>query len=653
MGLKTVRVPAGMEPLFRRAEEVVGRFFDRRNDNPSAGTIEIFDSRYVLLRGASLSVEFFLLVRNLFGEGQGEAADSFTASLLYDLAHAVGRTDAQNFHARMGLEDPMARLSAGPVHFAHAGWAFVDIHPDSRPAPDDTCYLLYDHTYSFEADAWLAAGERPLCATCVMSAGYSSGWCEESFGLHLEAREIACRTLGDAHCRFIMAPPARVAGHIERYFAAHPDQKPAPSYFHTPDFFARKEVLEAFGRGDTDARMRTAAEKQLMAYARRLEATQALLNEKLWELEREVEERKRAEALYRNLVEQINDVVFAIDREGRFTYISPVIERISPFTVSDILGQPFQSFVHPDDLDGLIHSYGRTLAGHQEPFEFRIGRTGGEVRCVRTSSRAIVEDGVVVGVRGVMTDVTERKKAEAEREKLIAELEAKNRELERFTYTVSHDLKSPLVTIKGFLGLLRRDVAAAGRERMEEDMARIDEAADKMGRLLDELLELSRIGRMVNPPAPVKPAEVAREALALVEGQREARSVAVTIDAAMPVVRGDRMRLVQVYQNLLDNAVKFMGDQPEPRIEVGCRRDGDEPVFFVHDNGMGIDPAYHEKVFGLFERLEAGRGGTGIGLALVRRIVEIHGGRVWIESDGQGQGAAFCFTLPAGEGVGG
>ena len=125
----------------------------------------------------------------------------------------------------------------------------------------------------------------------------------------------------------------------------------------------------------------------------------------------------------------------------------------------------------------------------------------------------------------------------------------------------------------------------------------------------------------------------------------------MTIAPDLPPVTGDRLRLVEVYQNLIENAVKYMGDQPAPRVEVGTRHDAEtgETVFYVADNGMGIDPRYQRKVFGLFERLDAGTEGTGVGLALVTRIVEVHGGRVWVESEGRGKGSTFCFTLPVAD----
>src|SRR5713101_285120 len=242
-------------------------------------------------------------------------------------------------------------------------------------------------------------------------------------------------------------------------------------------------------------------------------------------------------------------------------------------------------------------------------------------------------------------EITERQRVEAELERLLAEQEARNAEMERFTYTVSHDLKSPLITICGFLGLLEQDALRGNAERMQTDIAYIHMAAATMQRLLDELLELSRIGRVVQPLTEIPLSVLAHEAVTLVGGQIAARGVQIHIAPDLPVVVGDRPRLLEVLQNLVDNAVKFMGTQPTPRIEIGCRQEEKETVYYVRDNGVGIEPRYHAKVFGLFERLEPEGDGTGIGLALVKRIIEVHGGRIWVESAGQGCGSTFCFTL--------
>jgi len=234
-----------------------------------------------------------------------------------------------------------------------------------------------------------------------------------------------------------------------------------------------------------------------------------------------------------------------------------------------------------------------------------------------------------------------------ERTNLVNELEGRNAELERFTYTVSHDLKSPLVTIRGFLGYLHHDAKTNDMTRFERDLTRIANAADRMQSLLNDLLELSRIGRIVNPPENIAFEKIVKETLEFIAGTIEESRAQVYIQDDLPVVYGDRLRLMEVVQNLISNAIKFRKDRSEPRIDIGTS--GSDPdgkaILFIRDNGIGIDPQYHERVFGLFNRLNPEIDGTGIGLALVRRIVEVHGGKVWVESQ-LGKGSTFFFTLP-------
>lgn len=235
-----------------------------------------------------------------------------------------------------------------------------------------------------------------------------------------------------------------------------------------------------------------------------------------------------------------------------------------------------------------------------------------------------------------------------ERKGLIAELENKNAELERFTYTVSHDLKSPLFTIRGFLGYLEQDALSGNLERVKADVQRITDATEKMQNLLNDLLELSRIGRLKNTSVMIPFEGLTREAVELVHGRIMERNVTVQIHMNLPAVFGDRPRLLEVLQNLIENAVKFMGPQKEPLIEIGQSGEDAErgmPIFYVRDNGIGISPEHFERIFGLFNKLDVKSDGTGIGLALVKRIVEVHGGRIWVESEA-GKGATFYFTLP-------
>lgn len=231
------------------------------------------------------------------------------------------------------------------------------------------------------------------------------------------------------------------------------------------------------------------------------------------------------------------------------------------------------------------------------------------------------------------------------------ELENKNRELENFTYTVSHDLKSPLITIQSYAGMIRQDIEAGRLENATGDLTRIEGAAAKMTELLDDLLELSRIGRLMNPALPIDMNRLVNEALKQLAGPIQHRQTEVVVQPELPVAWGDIIRIAEVMQNLLENAIKYMGDQTAPQIEIGVRGEGRENIFFVRDNGLGIDPLYHEKVFGLFNKLDPTSVGTGVGLALVKRIIEVHGGRVWVESEGTGRGACFCFTLPSAMGT--
>ncbi len=241
--------------------------------------------------------------------------------------------------------------------------------------------------------------------------------------------------------------------------------------------------------------------------------------------------------------------------------------------------------------------------------------------------------------------VSSRAEAKAGRETLIKELKDKNEELERFTYTVSHDLKSPLITIKGFLGALREDIAESNIKSVKQDIEHIDRAAVRMGRLLDELLKLSRVGRMDVPHEAVALNDLVKEVVGQLHGRLTERGADIKISNSLPSIQCDRTRVFEVFQNLIENAIKFMPSGITPKIEIGMRTTGEEQIFFVQDNGIGIEEQYHNKVFGLFERLDKQHEGTGIGLALVKRIVENHEGRIWIESEGANKGTTFCFTL--------
>lgn len=250
-------------------------------------------------------------------------------------------------------------------------------------------------------------------------------------------------------------------------------------------------------------------------------------------------------------------------------------------------------------------------------------------------------------------EIVERQQVEQERSDLLREVEAKNQELvtinqelERFNHTVSHDLKVPLITINGFLSLLRQDARSGEMERVEDDLRHIGTAVTKMSTMLDELLELSRAGRVVDEPQKCSLTEVAFNAAQVVQGPIRERDVKVEIDPEMPNVYGDAARLQEAFQNLINNAVKYMADQKEPRVQIGGQLEDGGARCWVRDNGKGIEPENHQKVFEIFERAGASEPGTGLGLALVRRIIDAHDGEIWVESDGAGKGSSFNIRLP-------
>ena len=367
----------------------------------------------------------------------------------------------------------------------------------------------------------------------------------------------------------------------------------------------------------------------------------------LYRRRRLLEALQASEARYANLLTLAPDAIF-VHTGGRITYANPATARmLGCADSSEVVGRHVLDFA-PQDL--------------RDQFAPRVdGRDEGSTALV-----VIRSDGVRLNLEAlgmtvdrpadpekpitrlvIARDVTERLRAEAEREALIHALEAKNAELERFAYTASHDLRSPLVTIGAYLNHVEEAAARGDASALRDDIDRIRRATLKMDLLLKDLLELSRIGHVMGPPENIPFEALAREAEALVHGRLVEKGIEVVIAAGLPVVRGDRVRLVEVVQNLLDNAAKFMGDQKHPRIEIGFREDSGETVFFVRDNGVGIEPRHQERVFGLFDKLDPRGEGTGVGLAIVKRVIERHHGRVWVESAGKLQGSSFCFTLGA------
>lgn len=382
-------------------------------------------------------------------------------------------------------------------------------------------------------------------------------------------------------------------------------------------------------------------------------------------------------------ISEIGHFIWDVNKDN-YNYISPGFARIHGVTVDEYLQQvgsieDDMAWVHEDDRERMLKIYRSPPEVQLElNEEYRIVRADGEIRWLREQNSGVIDASQQIRqFVGVIQDVTDQKTIEQdlresrdtlemlvqarthelastvnqlkqemeERAQVSRKLEDQNAELERFAYTVSHDLKAPLVTIKGFVGLLTRDIEDDDRDRVAHDLEKIDRAADTMDSLLNDLLELSRIGHIMGEPVICNLTEIAHQGAEALSGHREASRVEIIIED-MPSVSGDESRLREVYQNLIENAIKFIGEQTSPRIRIGATEKSGSVSCFVEDNGIGIAAEFHDQVFGLFERLNNDIPGTGIGLALVKRIVEVHNGKIHIQSDGPGHGSSIIFTLP-------
>jgi len=363
---------------------------------------------------------------------------------------------------------------------------------------------------------------------------------------------------------------------------------------------------------------------------------------------------RASEERYRLISQISSDYTFSteLDQEGNMylNWVAGAFKEMTGYTYEEYVASGgWMAHLHPDDIEQDARDSATLKANKPVITEVRTYNKDRELRWVRVYANPVwsEKEDRLIGIVGAVQDITERKQVEEEREALIHELENKNAELERFTYTVSHDLKSPLVTITGFLGFLEKDAMSGNIEGVKSSVNRIAGAAKKMQSLLSDLLELSRIGRLMNPPEDIPFSDIVHEAVDQVRGRLDDIDAIVEIQRDFPIIHGDQIRLVEVVQNLLENSIKYSTPSVRLRIEIGMDEPNEKkfPVFYVRDNGIGIEPQFHERIFGLFNKLDTQSEGTGIGLSLVKRIIEVHNGRIWVESE-KGKGATFYFSLP-------
>jgi PAS domain S-box-containing protein len=406
----------------------------------------------------------------------------------------------------------------------------------------------------------------------------------------------------------------------------------------------------------------------LLLFNRRLKT---VVGDKTASLEAEIIERKqteealrKSEEAYRTVANFTYDWEYWVAPDGGIRYISPSCERHTGYSAEQFRQDPglMAGITHPEDRN-LLASHLPVRQdipenSHKHHIDFRIFTSGGEERWFAHVCQPVYDDtGKYLGQRASNRDITERKLAEAEIHRLnmelelrvverTSQLEAANKELEAFCYSVSHDLRAPLRHIDGYVDLLVSRCRDGLSDKGLHYVDTIASSARQMGTLIDDLLQFSRTGRSEMHKESMDMNLVLKDALTPVQEGAAGRNIEWAI-AGLPSVRGDYALLRQVWANLLGNAVKYTRSREAARIEIGAREENGELVFVITDNGVGFDMQYVGKLFGVFQRLHSQEQfeGTGIGLATVQRIVNRHGGRVWAEGE-LNQGASFYFTLP-------
>ncbi len=601
--LDSVRVPEPFEPVFLAAQEYVKKYFQDKSENLARGTIEIGGQRYVLVRGASLSVDLFETIIERYKDAGREEAIEVARSFLFDIAHAIGKMDARCFHKRMGVKDPIEKLSAGPIHFAHAGWASVDIFPESRPSPDEDFFLLYDHPYSFESDAWISANKQPDFPVCVMNAGYSSGWCEESFGVPLLATEITCKARGDEACRFIMAHPSKIEQVVQEYLERNPEIAKRVGKHQFPDLAKRKRVEETLLAAQEENR-------KLAAVASRTRSSVTILTP-----------------------------------DGRIDWINDGFAELNDCTFDQVKDQDWVKYLLSGRTGLEVIEW--TQAHIQDK---QGGRT--EARRTTPSGRHLWLDmeiqpilntvGKLTSIVVIETDITDRREAQERQALLLDKVEQANKELTDFAYIVSHDLKAPLRAIKNLVSWIAEDCRDVLGPENREQMDLLTGRVDRMQMLIDGILQYSRAGRSREEAVRIDLNELLAEVVEMLDPPAH---ITITPQTELPVIHGERTRIQQVFQNLLSNALKFM-DKPQGQVVVDFADQDEFWQFSVTDNGPGIEEKHFGLIFDMFKTLQPRDEfeSTGVGLTVVKKVVEYYGGKVWVEST-VGEGTTFFFTL--------
>lgn len=605
--IEYVDIPRQFESIFEAAEQYVSSYFKGKTENPQKAEIKIGGERYILVRAEGFCHQFMVALKELYTDAKMDDAVDLARGVLYDLAFAMGMADARAFHKATGVDDPIERLSTGPVHFAFTGWGRVSIHPDSVPSPDTDYYLHYDHPNSFESATWLQSGHSSNVPICFMNAGYSAGWCTVSFGIPLVAVEVACRAAGDDHCRFIMAHRDHMNERLDQYLGSQVVRSP----------------------GVTPLMLRVQDMRQQLQETRREARIHLLANE------------------------GSGECVTIFDEQDRIAYVNRSTIKTFGYTESELIGSEPELVTRGACLEAMQN--GEAWSGDLE-----LLRKDGTSFPARVRANPILGEGKSrLGYYLICRNITLLKKAEREKrdaEKRLQEAKhdhslamahaARLAAMGEMAAVMAHELNQPLGGIKNYLkgsleeirsGSAGSDIIAAG---LEETSRLVDKAAGIIKRL--RIFASPGEDRMVSYSI----SRVISEVLDLLQPRIRRRGIetAVKLPESDPPLIGDPLRIEQVLLNLVVNSCDALQESEEKKLEIEVKtQDGQVAEITIADTGPGIRPDILDMVFEPFYSTK--EGSLGLGLSISSTIIREHGGRIETRPR-DGKGTVMVVSLP-------
>lgn len=637
----SVSVPVEFNPIFKKAEDAVSAYFGDIRFDPSLSSIFVSGERYLLVRADSISREFTDLVANLYNERGAIEANNVARDLLFDYAHALGKADAKAFHKKLKLNDSISKLSAGPIHFAYSGWAYVKILPGCRPVPTDDFLLLYEHPHSFEADSWIESGRQPISPVCVMNAGYSSGWCEESFGIGLVSVELSCRAMGHDTCSFVMAPPERIENYVKELGLNKENYMQNAHIPRIPEFFQRK---------------------------------------------RNEEELKEERDFISTILETIRNIVIVLDRFGKIVRANKECIELTGYSESELAGvNVLDTFIPADEKEKVINIFKKLLfKENSNEFENHWILKDGSRRLISWSNSIIRRNGQLEYIIASGIDITEKKNLE------IQLLNAQKLEsIGRLAAGIAHELNTPAQyisdnlsfvndSIKGLAESVRTILNQVESEKRNCVACTISAKVEKiieendLDFILDELpasIEqaregIERISIIVKAMKEFSHPGISEMVLAdinhIIENAiiisrnewKYVSEVEPVLGTEIPPCLCHPSKIGQVIINMIVNSAhaiseRFQGTSTlQGKIRISTERMENFAIIKIEDNGNGIPNEILNLIYEpFFTTKEVGKG-TGQGLSVSRSIiVETHKGDISVLSK-QGFGTTFIIKLP-------